>query len=104
MNGNCCFDDLIALADADLGAVARRVSRFDLALALVGLPDRVQRRLLLLLTDGSASMVEQTLARLGGLPDVQVEAARAKLVRLAVQLSRSGRIALDVVDDFADVA
>ncbi len=82
----CTLDEVWGVGDAALRRLVRRISRFELALALSGTPEAIQRRVLTALTDGSAPMVAQTLTRLGRPPEVLVEASRRRIRAIAQRL------------------
>lgn len=83
----CPLEEVWGLEEAALRRLVRRISRFELALALSGAPEATQRRVLTALTDGSAPMVAQTLARLGRPPQVLVEAACGRIRAIAQRLA-----------------
>jgi len=96
------FDDIVDLDEESLRPLLQRINRFDLALALSGLPGPLQKRMVKALTDGSGEMVARTLDRLGNAPEPMISDARRAIVDRATEMGRQGLIAFDAVEDFMD--
>lgn len=97
------FEDLTVLSDREVQQVLRGVDSKDLAVALKGAADPVQKKILGNLSSRAADTLREEIELLGRVRMAAIEEARASVMRVVRELEEQGQIVLERAgDDFVD--
>jgi flagellar motor switch protein FliG len=88
------FDDVLLLADKDLGALCRSADPADIALALKGIPDVQRDRIFTTMSARAADTMRDAIAEQGPTKLADVQAAQRAIIAQAKTMSDSGAIQL----------
>ena len=88
------FDDIVNLPDRDIQLVLREIDQKELALALRGVSDAVQEKLMANLSSRAAELVRDDIETMGPQPKAVVEEAQSTIVAAVRRLEDAGQITL----------
>jgi flagellar motor switch protein FliG len=93
------FDDIVTLSDRDIQVLLRDVDQKDLAIALRGVEERVQEKILANLSERGAQMLREDMEVMPPQRKNIVDDAQSKIVRAARTLDDAGTITIRQTDD-----
>ena len=88
------FEDLVLVDPKGIQAILKEMPQNELVLALKTVSDTVREYIFSNMSDKAADMVRKDLDALGSVPEVDMDSAEQKMVRIARRLEEEGKITI----------